>query len=138
MFADHRRLREERGNRLVEIDGTGSLLVAGARVFPIVLSNGPPPTGRAPSGRNGLAEVAAAGVSFVRTGRADWSLASVAAQVQQERTLLDAAAAHGLQGWLWLGDVPNLPATPGSQQEQLLARIVDGVQGHPALGAYKG
>src|SRR5207302_8601194 len=52
---------------------TGSLLLAGRRVFPIVLSNGPPRDGNAPSGRNGLAEVRAAGVTFVRTGRADWN-----------------------------------------------------------------
>ena len=42
--------------------------------------------------------------------------------------------------WLWLGDAGNLPppAAQPSEQERLLARIADGVQGHPALGAYKG
>jgi hypothetical protein len=106
--------------------------------FPIGLSNGPPPGGKAPNGRNGLAEVAAAGVTFIRTGRADWSPGQINAQIAAERGLLDAAHAHGLQGWLWLGDLPNLPAGTTSPQAKLLASVADGVQGHAALGAYKG
>jgi hypothetical protein len=112
--------------------------------FPIVLSNGPPPGGRAPNGRNGLAEVAGAGVTHIRTGIADWSLAAVDAQLTEQRALLAAAASHGLRAWLWLGNAANLPprlpphgAEP-TPQERLLARIADGVQGHPGLGAYKG
>ncbi len=80
--------------------------------FPIVLSNPPPPGGTAPNGRNGLAEVAAGGVSFIRTGRNDWSLAAIDAQLAAEKKLLDEAQAHGLQCWLWLGDTTNLPPTP--------------------------
>ena len=106
--------------------------------FPIGLSNGPPPGGKAPNGRNGLAEVAAAGVTFIRTGRADWSPGQINTQIAAERALLDAAHAHGLQGWLWLGDLPNLPAGATSPQAKLLASVADGVQGHAALGAYKG
>ena len=106
--------------------------------FPIGLSNGPPPGGKAPNGRNGLAEVAAAGVTFIRTGRADWSPGQINAQIAAERALLDAAHAHGLNGWLWLGDLPNLPAGATSPQAKLLASVADGVQGHAALGAYKG
>lgn len=104
--------------------------------FPIVLSNGPPPGGKAPNGRNGLAEVAAAGVTHIRTGLGDWGLASLDAQLAQQRALLDAAGAHGLKAWLWLGDAANLPQ-PASDH-RLLDRIADGVAGHPALGAYKG
>lgn len=51
---------------------SGALRVGGRKVFPICLSNGPPPDGTAPSGRNGLAEVAAAGVNLIRTGAAAW------------------------------------------------------------------
>lgn len=119
---------------VVSVDAaTGALVVDGRRIFPILLSKGPPPDRRAPNGRNGLAEVAAAGVTFIRTGAANWDAAEIAAQ----RALLDAAGAHGLHGWLWLGDLPNLPLRP-SPQARLLAQVVDGVQGHPALGAYKG
>jgi len=89
------------------------------------------------NGRNGLAEVAAAGVTFIRTGRADWSPGQINSQIAAERALLDAAHAHGLQGWLWLGDLPNLPAGATSPQAKLLASVADGLQGHAALGAYK-
>ena len=106
--------------------------------FPIGLSNGPPPGSKAPNGRNGLAEVAAAGVTFIRTGRADWSAQQIDAQIAAERTQLDAAGAHGLHGWLWLGDLPNLPVGATSPEAKLLSAVADGVQGHAALLAYKG
>jgi hypothetical protein len=106
--------------------------------FPIGLSLGPPPGGQAPNGRNGLAEVAAAGVNLIRTGRADWSLAQINAQISAERQTLDTLAQHGLHSWLWLGDLTNLPSQSGSPQEQQLVRIADSLQGHAALAAYKG
>ncbi len=107
-------------------------------VFPIVLSNGPPPASTAPSGRNGLAEVAAAGVNTIRSGSGDWSLELVDGQIANERGVLDAAAGHGLRCWMWLGNVPNLPTQAGSANEQLLVKIVDALKGHPALAAWKG
>ena len=126
----------------VTIGPAGALLVDGSPLFPIVLSNGPAPGASTPDGRNALAEVAAAGVSFVRTGMADWNQPRIDSQLAAQRTLLDALAAHRLRAWLWLGDVPNLPPRvpggPPPPQEQLLTRIADGLQGHPALGAYKG
>src|SRR6266849_8292059 len=94
----------------VTIDrASGTLLIGGKRVFPIALSN-PPPLGRAaPSGREGLAELAAAGASFIRTGIGDWSLELAGGQIAVERRLLDAAGSHGLHCWLWRGEVANLP-----------------------------
>jgi hypothetical protein len=123
----------------VTIDGaTGCLLVGGNRLFPIVLSNPPPPGGTAPSGRNALAEIAAAGVSFIRIGNADWGTAQIDQQIAAVQAVLGLAQDHGLLCWLWLGALPNLPATPGSENEQLLTKIVNAVGAHPALGAYKG
>jgi hypothetical protein len=55
----------------VTIDNTGVLVVGGTGVFPIVLSDGPPHDGETPSARDALAEVASAGVDFLRTGTAD-------------------------------------------------------------------
>jgi hypothetical protein len=118
-------------------DATGSLLIGGKKVFPIVLSNGPSPSSVTPSGRNGLAEVAAAGVGFLRTGSGNWTPEFVAGQIQNERKLLDAAAAHGLRCWTWLGRLPNLPVQAGSTNEQLLTQVVNALKGHPALGAWK-
>src|SRR3954468_21404644 len=104
---------------VVGIDAaTGSLLIGGKKVFPIILSNGPPPTSVAPSGRNGLAEVAAAGVGFLRTGTGNWSAEYITDQIQNERRLLDAASSHGLRCWTWLGKLPNLPTAAGSANER--------------------
>jgi hypothetical protein len=98
-----------------------------AVAFPLVLSNGPPADGKSPSGRNALAEVAAGGVTHVRTGTATWRAQTVA----EQRRVLDAVGAHGVRAWLWLGDA-------AVDDSPLLAQIVDGLGGHPALGAYKG
>ena len=59
-----------------------------------------------------------------------------------ERQKLDAAASHGLLGWLWLGDLTDLPPRPSpsmpSEREKLLATVVNGLKGHPGLGLWKG
>ena len=75
---------------------------------------------------------------MVRTGIANWSAAGVVDQLAAERVKLDAAAAHGLQCWVWLGSLTNLPAGAPSPQERLLTQVVQGLRGHPALGAWKG
>jgi hypothetical protein len=121
---------------------TGVLRIGGAKRFPLGLSNPPPLGGRAPSGKDGLQEVADAGVSVIRTGRGDWSLGRLAEQLEEERNLLDAAAATGLNAWLYLGDMPDLPARAAGQQasarEQMLNRIGGAFRDHPGLGLYKG
>jgi hypothetical protein len=124
----------------VAIAPTGVLQIDGTDVFPIGFSNPPPLGKKAPSGLDGLKELKAGGASFIRTGRADWSIDSstLGTQIKQERDLEDAAQAVGLHCWLWLGDTPNLPTTPGSDNEKLLTRITAEFKGHPALGAYKG
>jgi len=128
---------------IVTIDRpTGSLVIAGKKVFPIVFSNPPPIDGLAPSGQSGYAELSDAGASFVRTGRGDWKLATLDAQIGQERARLDAAAINGLHCWFWLGDVLNFPpraaGSPPSPNERMLERIVAALGDHPALGLYKG
>src|SRR5438067_12405224 len=85
----------------VTLGPAGALLVDGSPLFPIGLSNGPAPGGSTPDGRNALAEVAAAGVRFVRTGMADWSLPGIDSLLAAQHTLLDALAAHRLRAWLW-------------------------------------
>ncbi len=127
---------------VVAIDGTGALVVGGEKLFPIGLSNPPPPNSRTPGGRNGLEEVAVNGVNFIRTGIQDWSIGLADGQILAQKQLHAAAAAHGLFCWLWLGTTPNLPATapgqPPSANEQLLTKLVTAFRGDPALLAYKG
>src|ERR671934_1427720 len=122
----------------VTIDPTGALVIGGQKVFPLGLSLPPPVGGKTPDGKDAWQEIKAGGVSFVRTGRADWNAQQIDAQIAAERKLEDAAAAHRLHCWLWLGDLPNLPTTPGSPKEQLLTNVVDAFKDHPGLGAYKG
>ena len=117
---------------------TGALLVDGRRVFPIVLSNGPPPGAKDPSGNDGLAVVAAGGASFIRVGRPDWSLESLDQQIAAELPVLDAAAERGLHCWLQLGNVPDLPERAPAATGQLLTSLVGQLKDHPALGAWKG
>ena len=127
----------------VTIDrATGALRVAGAKAFPLGLSNPPPLGTTTPSGVDGLKEVAAGGASFIRTGRGDWGPGRLDEQLAAERAVLDAAAANGLQCWLYLGDLPDLPprAAGGqaSTREQMLNRVAATFKDHPGLGAYKG
>ena len=123
----------------VTIDpGTGVTVRDGEKVFPLGLSNPPPAGVKAPSGKDGLKEVASAGVSVIRTGRGDWSLARSDQQIAAEVALEDAADAVGVGCWLQLSDTANLPAQSGSATEQLLAKIVTALRGHPALFAWKG
>jgi hypothetical protein len=108
---------------------TGALVTGGRKVFPICLSNAPPTR---------LAEIARAGVTMIRTGTAGWSSEFADGLIAQERAKLDAARQHGLLCWLWLGDLTNLPPAAGSPRERLLAKVVNALKGHPALGAWKG
>ena len=128
----------------VTIDrATGSLRIEGQKVFPLGLSNPPPLGGTTPAGKDALQELADGGATFIRTGRGNWSSGQLDEQVAAERAQLDAAAAHGLRSWLYLGDVPDLPArtAAGGQlaaREQLLSTLAATFKDHPGLGAYKG
>jgi hypothetical protein len=111
---------------------TGTMLVDGAPVFPIGLSDPPPLGSTAPdSGLDAWAEIASVGVRLVRNytrwvDPVDEQLISVAEQ-------LDAASSHGLQLWLGLAGVCN-----DLSKRALLDRIVNTFKAHPGLGAWKG
>jgi hypothetical protein len=122
----------------VTLDGTGVLSVAGRKVFPLGLSNPPPLGKQAPSGKQGLAEVAEGGITLMRTGIETWSLADFDGQIAQQRALLDGAAAAGLLCWLWLGNAANHPVNPASVPVTLMTNIVNTFKAHPGLGVWKG
>src|SRR5262245_14119972 len=121
---------------------SGGLKVAGKTLFPIGISLPPPPGGKTPGGRDGFEELAAAGVTFVRTGTAGWNEEFVGAQIAAERKLLDAAAAGGLHAWPWLGNLTDLPlrkpGRPPSVDERVLTQVVNALKRHEALLAWKG
>jgi hypothetical protein len=124
---------------VVEVDpATGALLVDKRELFPIIVSDGPPLGAKAPNGDDALAELAAGGASFIRTGRSIWTSESIEQEIAAERAVLDAAAAHGLHCWLRLGNVADLSARGLAAREQLLTGIVTQLKDHPALGAWKG
>ena len=123
----------------VSIDSaTGCLVIDGSKVFPIGLSEAPQPDGQTRDGRNAWAEVADAGVNFVRSGLRVWSLPQIDAQIAAERARMDAAVTHGMFGWPRLGNAGNLPPAPGSTEEQILLRLASGLKAHDGLGAWKG
>ena len=121
---------------------SGGLKVAGKTLFPIGISMPPPIGGKTPAGRDGFEELAAAGVTFVRTGTADWNGDVIDAQLAAERKLLDRAAATGLRCWTWLGDLPDLPlrkpGDPPSAKERVLTQVVNAFKGHAGAARLEG
>jgi hypothetical protein len=117
---------------------SGALLNGRTRVFPLCLSNGPPPGTKAPSGRDGLAEVAGAGINMLRSGAATWGAEATPGLIAREKQIYEQAAANGLFCWTWLGDLTDLPAAPGSEREKRLAQVVNALKGAAGLGVWKG
>jgi hypothetical protein len=111
---------------------TGNLISGGKAIFPLGLSDPPPVDGKTPSGGDAWAEIAAAGVNFVRHYD-PWAASSAAEQLLNVRHKLDVARTHKLQVWLALAGVDNTLAN-----KALLTEIVNAVKGHPGLGVWKG
>jgi hypothetical protein len=111
---------------------TGNLLVAGKPVFPLGLSDPPPLGSTAPNGVDAWAEIASAGVNFLRNYTV-WTAAGVEEQMLPVAQELAAAPRHGLQLWLGLAGVDN-----DLTHASLLGHIVGTFEGHPGLGAWKG
>lgn len=124
---------------MFSIDPSSGVLVnSGARLFPLCLSNGPPAGKQAPSGREGLAEVAAAGITTIRTGAATWGAEVTPGLIEREKQIYSQAASHGLFCWTWLGDLTDLPAAPNKERERQLVKVVSALKGESGLGVWKG
>jgi hypothetical protein len=124
------------GAAITKVDRYGTIVLNGRKVFPIVLSKGPERGSTTPAGRDGLAEVAAAGVNFVRVGpAAAWTDAELADAIEWNR----AAAARGLNTWVNLASLSRM--RPGSWQEELIRHVIGSLEGDPsgsAIGMWKG
>ena len=112
-------------------DGTGTVLLDGAKTFPIVLAKGPEPEATTPDGRDALAEVASAGATYLKIGPATvaWTAADIEDAKQQNR----AAAANQLHTWVNLSTVARV--TPGSAGDVLLDQVVTALEGDAGGGA---
>lgn len=113
---------------VTRVDRHGTVVVDGRKTFPIVLAKGPP--------ADGLAEVASAGVNFVKVGPAKgWTDADIAAAIGSNR----AAAAVGIRTWINLSSLSR--ARPGGWQEALLRHVVGSLEADPsghAIAMWKG
>jgi hypothetical protein len=116
------------GAATTRLDRHGTVLLDGRKIFPIVLAKGPPP--------EGFAEVAAAGVNFVKVGPAGaWNEIELAEAIAVNR----AAAAHGLHTWVNLSSLSR--AAPGSLEEELLRQVIVALEtdsSGSAIGMWKG
>jgi Ca2+-binding RTX toxin-like protein len=118
-------------------DSAGTMVLNGQKVFPIVLAKGPDAGATTPTGTNAFAEVAQAGVTFLKIGPATtpWTASDIADANTQDR----AAAANGLSTWVNLSTVSQ--ATPGSSSDTLLQNVVTSLRsdaGSAAIGVWKG
>lgn len=122
---------------VTHMDGNGTVLVDGKKVFPIVLAKGPPPNGTTPAGSNAIAEVTAAGVNFLKVGPATvpWTTADIdEAKVEDQ-----AAKSNGAYTWINLATLST--ATAGSSKDALLAQVIQALEADPsasAIGMWKG
>jgi hypothetical protein len=114
---------------VTRLDRYGTIVLDGRKTFPLVLAKGPP--------ASGLAEVASAGVNFVKTGPGTgaWTESEIADAVAWNR----AAAAAGIHTWVNLSSLSR--ARPGGWQEELLRHVVGSLEADPsarAIGMWKG
>jgi hypothetical protein len=113
-------LADGAGAGVTTIDPYGTTLLDGRKVFPIVLAKGPERDGLTPRGTNGVDEIVAAGVNFLKVGPADtaWNDADLA------DALAWSAAAHarGVHTWVNLATLSR--ATAGSPRATRLREVV--------------
>ena len=102
---------------------TGALLVNGKRVFPIGLSDPPPLSGSTPNGGAAWAEIARAGVTFVRNYTV-WTASGASRADDLARARARLGHEHGLQVWAALAGVDN-----DLSRQRLLNQIVDHAEG---------
>ena len=118
-------------------DSAGTMVLDGHKIFPLVLAKGPDAGSTTPDGSNALAEVAGAGITFLKIGppTAPWTASDIADANTQDR----AAAANGLLTWVNLSTLAQ--ATPGSTADTTLHDVVTALQSDPggaAIGMWKG
>jgi hypothetical protein len=136
LAAPNRALAQTSGGNVVTINPDNVLVINGRKVFPIGVTMPPPPEAKTPDGKNGLQELADAGMTFFRTGPREkkvWDDEAIAREQQWE----DAAVQHGLYCWLYLKNLASISGN-APQKEAMLRRVVNQFKDHPGLGLWKG
>jgi hypothetical protein len=126
-------LADGAGAGVTTIDPYGTTLLDGRKVFPIVLAKGPERAGLTPRGTNGVDEVVAAGVNFLKVGPASgrWTDADTADAV----TWNQEAGERGVYTWINLATLSTAP------EDARIAAIVSQLKGAAwarAIGMWKG
>jgi hypothetical protein len=126
---------ETRGGSRVTINPDRVLVIDGTPVFPIGFTLPPPPGALTPDGQEGLAELRAAGATFLRTGvmGGPWDDRAI----DQEQRWQDAAARLGLHCWVALRELASIEPDAAAR-EAMLRRVVGRFKDHPGMGAWKG
>ena len=113
---------------VTKLDRHGTVVMDGRKIFPIVLAKGPP--------ADGLAEVRAAGVNYLKIGPAKgWTKVDLAQTVGDNR----AAAANGLHTWVNLSSFAQM--RPRGWRESLFRHVVGALEtdaSAAAIGMWKG
>ena len=126
------------GATVTTYDASGTVLLNGTKVFPIVLGKGPLRDGTTPSGADALNEVIGAGVNFFKVGPASGTWTS--ADTNDAELWDQAVAARGAYTWINLSTLSQ--AQPGSSTDTLLHQVVTTLKsdpsGSPAIGMWKG
>jgi hypothetical protein len=125
------------GAAVTRSDAHGTTVLDGRKVFPIVLAKGPEGASTTPSGADGMAEVASAGVNFFKVGPAAtaWTNADLADALAWNR----AAATLGAYTWINLSTLSR--ATPGTTQHARLREVITSLEtdaSGSALAMWKG
>src|SRR5580704_11793542 len=127
---------ESSSGNIVTINPDNVTVINGRKVFPIGVTMAPQPEAKTPDGKNGLQELADAGMTFIRTGprRGDkWNEKAIAKEQEWE----DAAVKHGLYCWLYLKELAAIKEGE-TKKEAMLRRVVDRFKDHHGLGFWKG
>ena len=119
----------------VTINEDNVLVIDGAKVFPIGFTMPPPPDAIAPDGKNGIAELNAAGATFLRTGVMGkaWDEEAIA----HEKKWQDAAARYGMHCWVFLRELASID-DKNPRREAMLRKVVTAFRDHPGMGVWKG
>jgi len=115
-------------------DSSGTVVLDGRKVFPIVLAKGPDRGGTTLVGSDATAEVIGAGATFLKIGPATvpWTDADIADAKLDDQD----AAAKGGYTWVNLSTVSR--AAAGAANDALLQKVVGALDGDPALAMWKG